>query len=131
MFFKLPWKIVRREINETPADKKLEQIRQILFPSMELHKAKDLTYYVDYAIDSNLDASLSDLQEGQNDEVTRNTINQCIKKLTEVRNLLQVSDEDLIKSSYIIVDMREGSVNPEEIIPLEDEITLDNDKDMM
>lgn len=98
-----PWKVVKRI--ETPADKKLEEILNLLFPKVELRSAEDESYYIDSSIDTNLDAALTELQEGYNDEVTRDTINKCIKKLIQVRNILGVNDSLDKDSKYGIVDM--------------------------
>lgn len=104
---KFPW-TVQKKI-ETPAEIKLEQIRQLLFPSLELNEeiGKDgsiIKFHVDYSVDSNLDAVLMDLQDGNNDEVTQGTINDVVKKLIEVRKLLEAYAEFDKEAKYIIVD---------------------------
>ena len=104
---KFPW-TVQKKI-ETPAEIKLEQIRQLLFPSLELNEeiGKDgsiIKFHVDYSVDSNLDAVLMDLQDGNNDEVTQGTINDVVKKLIEARKLLEAYAEFDKEAKYIIVD---------------------------
>ena len=104
---KFPWH-VEKKIN-TPAEKKLKEIENLLFPSFatreELDKSnKPFKYHIDYSIDSNLDAALCDLQEGYNDLQVQKTINNAVKTLYEVRKLLNryaKLDED---AKYIIVE---------------------------
>lgn len=104
---KFPWKVQKKP--ETPAEIKLEQIRQLLFPQLELNEeiGKDgsvIKFHVDYSVDSNLDAVLMDLQDGNNDEVTQGTINDVVKKLIEARKLLEAYAEFDKEAKYIIVD---------------------------
>lgn len=104
---KLPW-TVKKKI-ETPADQKLEQIKELLFPQLttEEELSNDgtiLKFHVDYSVDSNLDAALIDLQEGHNDEVVQGTINEVVKKLIEVRRLLEAYAKMDPEAKYIIVE---------------------------
>ena len=104
---RLPWKIKRKV--ETPAELKLEQIKDLLFPQLTTEEdvAKDGTivkYHVDSSVDTNLDAALIDLQEGHNDEVVQKTINEVIKKLIEVRKLLEAYAKMDPEAKYIIVE---------------------------
>lgn len=104
---KLPW-TVKKKIN-TPADQKLEIISNLLFPPLKLDQRLDsdgtpMKFHIDYSVDSNLDAVLMDLQEGNNDEVAHKTINTCIKKLNQVRRILEAYAELDKDAKYIIVD---------------------------
>lgn len=104
---KLPWKIKKKI--ETPADQKLEQIKNLLFPQLvtEEELGNDgsfIKFHVDYSVDSNLDAALIDLQEGNNDEVVQGTINEVVKKLIEVRRLLEAYAKMDPEAKYIIVE---------------------------
>lgn len=104
---RLPW-TVKKKI-ETPADQKLEQIKNLLFPQLttEEELGNDGTimkFHVDYSVDSNLDAALIDLQEGHNDEVVQGTINEVVKKLIEVRRLLEAYARMDPEAKYIIVE---------------------------
>src|SRR5579864_8918888 len=77
------------------ADEKLEQVKNILFPAARLQKeeivdGKTITHHIDFSADWNLEAALTDLQEGHNDIVTQNTINSVIKSLIKVRKILGV-----------------------------------------
>jgi len=104
---KMPWKIQKKI--ETPAELKLEQIKNLLFPPLELNEELSndgsiMKFHVDYSVDSNLDAALMDLQEGQNDEVTQGTINEVTKRLIQVRKLLEAYAQIDKDAKYIIVD---------------------------
>jgi len=104
---KIPWKIQKKI--ETPAELKLEQIKNLLFPPLELNEELSndgsiMKFHVDYSVDSNLDAALMDLQEGQNDEVTQGTINEVTKRLIQVRKLLEAYAQIDKDAKYIIVD---------------------------
>ena len=104
---KLPWKIKKKI--ETPADQKLEQIKNLLFPQLVTEEEINndgtiIKFHVDYSVDSNLDAALIDLQEGHNDEVVQGTINEVVKKLIEVRRLLEAYAKMDPEAKYIIVE---------------------------
>jgi hypothetical protein len=104
---KMPWKIQKKI--ETPAELKLEQIKTLLFPPLELNEELSndgsiMKFHVDYSVDSNLDAALMDLQDGQNDEVTQGTINEVTKRLIQVRKLLEAYAQIDKDAKYIIVD---------------------------
>ena len=114
-----PWKVEKKL--ETPSDKKLEEIRNILFPPHEIREMENGAYYIDHSIDSNLDAALTELQEGFNDEVTRDTINKCIKKIIDVRHLLGVNDSLDKDAKYAIVDMERETTVIEAMDEIDDE----------
>jgi hypothetical protein len=104
---RFPW-TVQRKIN-TPAEEKLEQIKALLYPPLKLEEEIDkdgtpLKYHIDYSADSNLDAALMDLQEGHNDKIAHDTINDVIKRLIEVRKLLEAYAQLDPNAKYIIVD---------------------------
>ena len=104
---KLPWKIQKKI--ETPADQKLEQIKALLFPPLDLKEQMSETgskikYHIDYSVDSNLDAVLMDLEEGHNDPVARKTINKVVGRLNEARRLLEAYAQLDKEAKYIIVD---------------------------
>lgn len=104
---KIPWTIKKKI--ETPAELKLEQIKNLLFPPLELNEELDrdgtvIKFHVDYSVDSNLDAALMDLQDGNNDEATQGTINEVTKRLIAVRKLLEAYAKLDSEAKYIIVD---------------------------
>lgn len=116
---KLPWKIVRR--NDTPEQKKLQEIKDILFPPFQSKEIIDpetqekAKYQIDYSIDTNLDSVLSDMQSGIYDELSQKTINEAIKKLSKVRQILRAHYEIDKDAQYIIVDSGANDVLPEAI----------------
>ena len=64
----------------------LAYIRAVLFPPI-IRKVEDGTeFFVDRAVDSNLQAVYHDLQEGHCDEMTFNTLQFVIDQLQKVRN---------------------------------------------
>lgn len=88
---------------------KLEQIKELLFPQLTSEEELQtdgtiIKFHVDYSVDSNLDAALIDLQEGHNDEVVQGTINEVVKKLIQVRRLLEAYAKMDPKAKYIIVE---------------------------
>ena len=104
---KLPW-IVKRKSN-TPSDVKLEQIKQLLFPPLELREEMSndgtiMKYHIDYSVDSNIDAVLMDLQDGQNDAVAHETLNKVVTRLNKARKLLEAYAALNKEARYIIVD---------------------------
>lgn len=114
MKINLPWKIVKK--SWTPADQTLEQIKNILYPPLLLKSetTKDgetMKYHVDYSADSNLDAALIDLQEGHNDPVVQKTINTVVKRLHQVRKILEAYPQLDNEAKYIIVDDMEEELD--------------------
>lgn len=104
---KFHWTVKKKV--ETPAEIKLEQIKELLFPQLELNEELSqegqlVKFHVDYSVDSNLEAVLMDLQEGYNDESVQKTVNTVIKRLIEVRKLLEAYAKFNPESKYIIVD---------------------------
>lgn len=101
--------IVKKKEPATPADKKLEEVINILFPQLKLVEEMDkdgkvVKYHVDYSADTNLDAALIDLQEGNNDAITQQTISEVIGRLNKVRKLLEAYAMIDENAKYIIVD---------------------------
>jgi hypothetical protein len=104
---RFPWKIEKKV--ETPADEKLEQIKKILFPPLELKEemgndGTKVKFHIDYSVDSNLDAVLMDLEEGHNDPVARKTISKVVDRLNDARRLLEAYAQLDNEAKYIIVD---------------------------
>jgi hypothetical protein len=109
------WKIKKKQ-SVTPADIKLEQIKNILFPPMELLEEPDpegnmIKFHVDYSADSNLEAALSDLQDGHNDSQTQQTINTITNKLFEVRKIMEAYANLNEDAKYIVVDMKNEDIS--------------------
>lgn len=114
-----PFKVERKPF--TPAEEKLELIKNILFPQSKLQEDLDpktgetYKWQVDYSADMNLDAALIDLQEGHNDKAVHNTIDGVIKSLHEVREILEAHMELSKEARYIVVENLKDSINVEEI----------------
>ena len=94
----------------TPADVKLEQIIQLLYPPLELNYAKDGTkFHVDRSVDTNLEAVLMDLEDGHNDKASQTTIRKVTDQLIKVRKLLEAYQEFDAEAKYFIADDPETS----------------------
>lgn len=100
---KFPWTVKKKE--ETPSDKLLEQIKEVLFPEMELRANEEgAKYHVDHSVDMNLDAVLTDLESGYNDEVSHKTVRKIVERLAKARDLLEASYTIDPEAQYILVD---------------------------
>lgn len=113
-----PFKVQRK--NNTPAEEKLEQIKNILFPPSRLNQEMDkdgnfFKWQIDYSADMNLDAALTDLEEGVNDPAVHNTIKDISKRLYSVRQLLDAYMEIDPEAKYIMVESSEDFKDVEEI----------------
>lgn len=102
-----PFKIEKK--NLTPAEEKLEQIKQILFPPSKLMEDMDESgtfhkWQVDYSADMNLSAALIDLQDGHNDKVVHNTIMDIENRLAEIRKILEEHMQLSKEAEYIVVE---------------------------
>lgn len=89
---------------KTTADQKLEEIEKILFPPFKKETSNDVSFLVDYSVDSNLQAAVNDLEEGHNDDVVRGTVNKVIDRIVKVRAILNAYNEIDLDAKYIIVD---------------------------
>jgi hypothetical protein len=97
------WSIKRKP--ESPAEEKLAQIKDILFPPLEKHTDHNGDkMYVDYTCDMNLNAVITDLQDGYNDEASNKTLVDILKRIEKVRAILEVLSEFDKDAKYIIVD---------------------------
>lgn len=109
---------------KTTSDEKIEKIIEILFPPLHTHVDKEGNkFHIDYSADINLDAALTDLEEGYNDEASRKTIKNISNRLFEIRKLIEVNrvlDRD---AKYILVDDAQESTL--ENIPVFDAVPLD------
>lgn len=106
---KLPWKIEKEKRIATDAEQKLEEIKNLLFPQLELHEelsndGSTIKYHIDYSIDSNIDAALLDLYDGHNDEVVQSTLNKAVARLNKARKILEAYASLDKEAKYIIVD---------------------------
>ena len=102
-----PFKVERKP--NTPAEEKLEQIKNILFPPSKLEESLDkdgslFKWQVDYSADMNLNAALIDLQEGHNDKAVHNTIIDIEDRLIKVRDILEEHMQLSKEAEYIVVE---------------------------
>jgi hypothetical protein len=109
-----PFKIEKR--NNTPAEERLDQIKDILFPPSKLNEEMDkdgsiFKWQVDYSADMNLDAALTDLEEGINDPAVHNTIRDISKRLSSIRQLLDAYMELHPEARYIMVESSKDDVD--------------------
>jgi len=109
-----PFKVEPKQT--TPADERLAQIKEILFPPSKLNEDMDkdgsiYKWQVDYSVDMNLDAALTDLEEGVNDQAVHNTIRDISKRLYSVRKLLDAYMELDPEAKYIMVESNTDEEN--------------------
>lgn len=100
----------------TEAEQRLDEIRKILFPKSVRHteldeNGKEVTYHIDYSADLNLEAALTDIQEGYSDDTVRATISDVIERINSIRNIL---DEHLMFTNdvnfFVVENMRKENV---------------------
>jgi ATP phosphoribosyltransferase len=102
---------VKKKI-KTTSDEKIEQLIAILYPPMQLEEENGVKFHIDYSVDANLDAVISDLEDGHNDKVAQDTLKDVSNRLFKVRKLLEAYRELDKNAQYIIVD---NMKNDEEI----------------
>lgn len=93
-----------------------QEVCDLLFPKPTEETEDGITYVIDRSIDVSLYAALVDLEEGNNDEVTRSTIKSVLHKLYEVREVLQAKHAITKKARYLMVDAPQVS-------PIEDRVS--------
>lgn len=108
---RFPWRVEKKKASVPPTDAevKLEEIKQLLFPPLELHQemgedGQPIKFHVDHSVDSNIDAALMDLYDGNNDSVVHQTLNKAVAKLNRARKLLEAYAVLDTEAKYIIVD---------------------------
>jgi hypothetical protein len=94
-FFPKP-KVLRDDVSQ--------RVMDLLFPELVEKEHDGQIFLTDYSIDSNLYAVLLDLEDGTNDEVTRETIRKCYERLQSARALLQADHIIKRESGYLMVD---------------------------
>lgn len=102
-----PFKVEKR--SNTPAEEKLELIKNILFPPSKLMEDMNeggefQKWQVDYSADMNLYAALIDLQEGHNDKAVHNTLNDIQDRLIKIREILEEHMQLSKEAQYIVVE---------------------------
>lgn len=111
-----PFKVEKKPY--TPAEEKIELIRNILFPPSKIKEdydeaGKHHKWQVDYSADMNLYAAIIDLQEGHNDKAVHNTINDIHDRLAKVREILDEYMQLSKEADYIIVENMKDDVDVE------------------
>ncbi len=66
----------------------IEQVADQLFPPLVKDTRDDEVWYIDYSVDSNLEAVYEDLVAGVNNEVTLKTLKDTIQRINMTRILL-------------------------------------------
>ena len=94
----------------------LEKITKLLFPELKTVKHNEEIYQIDYSVDMNLESALEDLRDGKNDKVAQDSINYVLKRLIEVRKILQAYPELDDRSRYVIVDCLPDAQNEIEAV---------------
>ena len=113
---------VKKKI-ETPAEQKLEDIKNILFPSSDTRESIDketgepFKYIIDYSADMNLDSALHDIREGYADGPVQDTIKDISDRLFKVREILNAEAEVDHEARYIIVDNKKNDDLDEIVVP--------------
>ena len=108
----------RKKREESESDNKLSKIAELLFPQLQVVD----TFAVDSSVDTNLEAVLQDLRDGYLDEISISTLEKILKKIGEVRDLMQVNHRLLGKVDRYILAIEPGQydLDPESIKPAED-----------
>lgn len=84
----------------------LERVVQILFPQLSTETLPDGTvFHVDYSVDTNLESVLYELEDGVNTTDIHKVVNNVIKRLIEVRKLLEAYPKINENAVRIIVDI--------------------------
>jgi len=106
----------------TSAEDKLDKIRDILFPKYLTKLSEDGTkYHVDASIDTNIDAVLTDLEEGYTDEICHTTLRAILDSLHQVRTILGIENTIDKDAKYFVVSPSlHAKIDPESIQVTED-----------
>lgn len=94
----------KREDPKSEAEKKLQELKDLLFPEPNLEKEGDLEFYVDYSVDWNIESVIVDLENQNSDEVCRKTLGNIVNRLFQARKILQAYYEMDQNVKYIYVD---------------------------
>ena len=91
----------RREV--TPSDELLREISDLLFPPFRNEELKGEKYAIDSSVDTNIEAVLTDLQDGYMDDMCIHTLRAIFQKLYRTRELLKAFHQmDSSVNKYII-----------------------------
>ena len=91
------------ESNFSHSDRLLREVVDLLFPKFEVREVEGEKYSIDSSVDTNIEAVLTDIQDGYVDEVCVTTLKACFEKIYKVRQLLKAFHEmDPSVQKYII-----------------------------
>ena len=95
----------KKQAIKTSAELQLEFVKNALFPPLRLRKdKKGMKFHVDCSVDTNLDAALTDLIDGNNDEISQATIRKVADRLFQLRKYLEVERKLNPKVKALIVE---------------------------
>jgi hypothetical protein len=101
----MKWPIkITRVFPDTEAGRKLQQVKDILYPPSKLDDIGEYKVQIEYGADYNLDAALTDLENDSNDDISRATIREVTDRLYKVRKILEAYVELHSDAQYMIVD---------------------------
>jgi formylmethanofuran dehydrogenase subunit B len=106
-----------KRVAKNTADEKIEKIISILYPPRKIDTINDIKVQIEYGADYNLEAALTDLELGHNDEVSRKTLREVCDRLHAVRKILEAYVELDKEAQYMIVD--NFGKDPENILAME------------
>ena len=87
----------------TQNDRLLREVVDLLFPKFEVREVDGEKYSIDSSVDTNIEAVMTDIQEGYVDEICVTTLKACFEKIYKVRELLKAfHDMDPEVKKYII-----------------------------
>jgi hypothetical protein len=94
----------KREDPKSEAEKKLQELKDLLFPEPSLQKEGEHEFYVEYSVDWNIESVISDIERGHIDETCQKTLASIEKRLFHARKILQAYYEMDQNVKYIYVD---------------------------
>jgi hypothetical protein len=81
------------ESNFNHSDRLLKEVAELLFPKFEVREVEGEKYSIDSSVDTNIEAVLTDIQDGYVDEICVKTLKACFEKIYRVRQLLKAFHE--------------------------------------
>lgn len=109
------------------AVKQLEDIKQILFPAFETTTTDEgQIIQIDYSADSNLEAALSDIEDGYSDETVQKTIKNVIDRVYKIRKLMNVWQEIKAETQGIVIAAQPSEPIDDSILARDERIQYAN-----
>lgn len=81
------------ESNFNHSDRLLKEVAELLFPKFDVREVEGEKYSIDSSVDTNIEAVLTDIQDGYVDEICVKTLKACFEKIYRVRQLLKAFHE--------------------------------------